>query len=399
MTLGNDGYAPISLPENINVLPPSGPPVAFELAAVMEAMSAVCRARSHPLPYPQRRALEARFQFLTHLMQLAPPAGATARAQLFELVQDTVWWRRIVYFVSLLLALTAGGYPLLKEYLRIDAVDTLVGGPTGWAIGLLKSFLPGFAEPWLAAISRNPAGAVVIVVGLLISLRFSTFLQHRIHDRARAAWNVRDKVSHLRLTGQRHGLVRGAIVFGVLSVGTLLLGRTEHLWLFGIFALLTVLCLVLRIRFRPRPINPAQPGFLLGLARRARQSERAVAGYRFAAQTVAPALALGLGAIAIVSVAHRTSFDLSSTIGTFCTATEANDASSDRLGLGRPFSTNEMCHATGLRLTAGERYRITLDMVDDWYDKDVSTSIGGFSASSADSIKRSLLFPADRPHR
>jgi uncharacterized protein (DUF2235 family) len=37
MICGNDRYAPISLPQNIAVLPPDGPPIAFEKAAVAHA--------------------------------------------------------------------------------------------------------------------------------------------------------------------------------------------------------------------------------------------------------------------------------------------------------------------------------------------------------------------------
>ena len=39
----------------------------------------------------------------------------------------------------------------------------------------MKGFLPGFAEAWLTAVVRNPAGAAVIVVGLMASLGLSTF--------------------------------------------------------------------------------------------------------------------------------------------------------------------------------------------------------------------------------
>ena len=37
MICGNDRYAPISLPQDIAVLPPDGPPVEFQRAAVAHA--------------------------------------------------------------------------------------------------------------------------------------------------------------------------------------------------------------------------------------------------------------------------------------------------------------------------------------------------------------------------
>ena len=130
-------------------------------------------------------------------------SGQAKRADLFKLVLDTVWWRRVVYFVSLALVIMAVALPLLAQYLRIEGVtDNLndrAGGPVGWTLGFIKGFLPGFAEPWVAAVVRSPAQAAIIIIGLLASLRLSGFLQGRICDRARAAWNVRMRVDGMAL--------------------------------------------------------------------------------------------------------------------------------------------------------------------------------------------------------
>ena len=180
-----DGYAPISLPEKIDVLPPTGP-VAFNTADVTQAL-----AQSNPVNKSlSKDSLENQRRVLTHTQQLAAAqSGQAKRADLFKLVLDTVWWRRVVYFVSLALVIMAVALPLLAQYLRIEGVtDNLndrAGGPVGWTLGFIKGFLPGFAEPWVAAVVRSPAQAAIIIIGLLASLRLSGFLQGRICDRAR----------------------------------------------------------------------------------------------------------------------------------------------------------------------------------------------------------------------
>jgi hypothetical protein len=213
---------------------------------------------------------------------------------------------------------------------------------------------------------------------------------------------VRERVDHLRLTGQRHGLVKGTIIFGALAIAVLILGGDRYLLLFALFAALSLACFVSWLRrrgARPRKTDPAQPGLLLSLARRLRQQPYVVVGYRFIARTVAPAVFLGLGTFAAVSVAHRTVFDLLSTVGTYCKATEKdgspenkNDNSEqEKLGVGKILFTNSMCHETGLSLISGRKYRIALEMDDVWFDKDVRTDVGGFSAAS---VNRPLFYLA-----
>ena len=109
--------------------------------------------------------MENQRRVLTHTQQLAAAAGGQAkRADLFKLVLDTVWWRRVVYFVSLALVIMAVALPLLAQYLRIEGVtDNLndrAGGPVGWTLGFIKGFLPGLpspgSPPWSAPPPKRP---------------------------------------------------------------------------------------------------------------------------------------------------------------------------------------------------------------------------------------------------
>jgi hypothetical protein len=369
--------------------------------------------------------LEKQRRVLTHTQQLvAAASGQARRADLFKLVLDTVWWRRVVYFVSLALVVIAVAFPLLAQYLRIEGVtdhlNDRAGGPVGWTLGFIKGFLPGFAEPWVTAVVRSPAQAAMILIGLLASLRLSGLLQGRIRDRARTAWNVRMRVDgmaldRLRPTGQRHALAATTLVFVACAIAAAMLDGPP--WLFKLFVGAAIVCGVLWAfrRFRPaKSVDPAKPGWLLGLARAARTSPGAVRAYRYVAQTLAPMGFLALSGLLALALVHRVVFDLLSTGGAFCQATpevkgqstqmvqqpaqmvDGPSEQDEKLG-GATFRTDSMCHATGLRLIAGRKYRIRIDMnagVDgEWFDKDIHTDVAGFSA---DSVGHYLASPLKR---
>jgi uncharacterized protein (DUF2235 family) len=430
MTCGNDGYAPISLPEKIDVLPANGPPVAFDAAAVQQAVAAANAAPNPPTP-EELHALQERRRVLRDTQQLVTlPSEQSKRTDLFKLVLDTVWWRRVVYFVSLAFVLAAVAFPLLAQYLSVEGVtdhlNDRAGGPVGWTLGLIKGFLPGVVEPWLTAMVRNPTGATLIGVGLIASLGLSAFLQRRICDRARAAWNVRPKFSGIKLdrlapTGQRHALAKATLVFIAFAIGASAL--SDERWLFYLFAGAAIgfgLWWAFRMYRPAQSVDPANPNAFLLIARKARTSKPAVRAYRFVAQKLAPAAFLALSGLLIASLAHRAVFDLQSTGGEYCKATKevkaestkkvealrAGDRSAQKaeaatqtemLGTGLDFRTDSICHATKLRLVAGRKYRIRLDMDEgpdgEWFDKDRRTDVAGFTSDgwrhlSASPLKR-----------
>ena len=158
MICGNDRYAPISLPQTIGVLPPDGPPIKFEKTEVEQAQRNVNTALA--LPGANRSKLQEQFDVLTHTMALvnATPA-ATVRTNLFKLVLDTVWWRRVIYFVSLFLVTFAALFPLLAEYLQVRGVADLndrAGGSVGWAVGWSKGSCRASRNPGLRRSSGTP---------------------------------------------------------------------------------------------------------------------------------------------------------------------------------------------------------------------------------------------------
>jgi uncharacterized protein (DUF2235 family) len=419
MIWGDDGYAPISLPEKIDILPANDAPVRFDATAI-KAAAAAAKAANMPASPEERRALEERRRALQDAEQLITLAGKQPkRTQLFQLVQDIVWWRRVVYFVTLAFAVTAVAFPLLAQYLRIEGVtdhlNDLTEGPVRSTLALIKGFMPSFAEPWLTAVIRNTPGAALVVVGLIASLGLSKLLQRRICDRARAAWNVRSRVDGIKIdrlapTGQRQALAKATLVFAAFATGAYALsGKQWLIYLFTAAAIGSGVWWALR-RYRPAgDVDPASPNIALQLAHTARTSTIAVSAYRFVAQKLAPALFLALSGILAASLAHRATFDLLSTNGTFCKATEEvkevsvrYDAAqkmgtqqsqeavdvmqSDKLGPGQDFPLNSICHQTGLRLVAGRQYRIRLEIEQglnkEWFDKGRHTDVAGFAADN-----------------
>ncbi|MGZ9271902.1 MAG: hypothetical protein ACXW6T_22490, partial [Candidatus Binatia bacterium] len=110
-----------------------------------------------------------------------------------------------------------------------------------------------------------------------------------------------------------------------------------------------------------------------------------VLGYRFIARTLAPMAFLAVTAALALSVTHRALFDLVSTGGSYCVATPGASALDETLGEAT-FRTDSMCHATGLRLIVGRKYRIRLVMDEgvngEWFDKGIRADVAGFSADS-----------------
>jgi hypothetical protein len=299
----------------------------------------------------------------------------------------------------------AAAFPLVAQHLRNGATDRfneISGGPIGWTLGLIKGFLPGFTEPWTNALVENPVAAAFILTGLFASLGFSAFLQRRICDRARAAWNVRQEVDgialdRLRLTGQRQALAKTTLVLIALAIGAWALSAEQ--WLFNLFAGAAVALGVLwgwRRRRPPGSINPVKPGLLLGFARATRTTPWAVAGYRFVAQKLAPAAFLAVGALIVVALAHRAVFDLASTSGKFCHAGVKTEDEIEKLNPAT-FRTDSLCHATGIRLVEGRKYRIRVEMdggVDgEWFDKGMRADVAGIHAAGP---AQYMAFPLKR---
>ena len=321
---GADGYAPISLPSAVDILLPTGEQLAFDATRQVKPRGFPKRKKqdvTDRLPTPPGRkrnlvalskALEAGF---TAAGPRLSPAGHEERV---ELLMDTVWWRRGLYYFTLLLALLLALFPVLAGYVAYDDADRIGRGVVGPVVGLLGGFLPRLASPWLDAVTEHPSAAAVLIALLAFCIWLNGWLRRRISDRARKAWNVQARKDGRELASGMGSAYRriafgGAAIFAVLSAATFLTPGSDTtpatlvFALCGLLSMAAVFLLGQRARRRGRgsaqaadarhrplvpqesrrapPLRPAQDlcaaGRLLGRrdASHARGSEQASARY------------------------------------------------------------------------------------------------------------------------
>jgi len=397
MANGGDGYAPISLPPEFDVVAPDNTVVPF-LPPILKADATKTAARHLPLPPGMSQNLAARTNSLNRALNQLANAGAThQRTDRIALVFDTVWWRRTTYFVTLGLVLAAAALPLIgPDDLppEMREANEAAGWIAGFS-GIAKSFLPGFAAPWLDAVETMPIIAGLLATAIFMCLAISELLRIRIHDRARVAWNVNPKLS-LRMKRKRLDALHRAITLFAIAISALVVSILVGLGGFDTWkVLLPVLLGGIAILFflnrqierlrrtdeSPDAIDPSGP--MLRLARWIRLSTSVRAVSRFCVRHLFPLVFLAAAAFLVLGGANRLAFDIWSSSGQVCTSTKPeNLVEASNQTINQPFNTNEMCWRSGVTVVEGARYRIQLTMTEglDWFDRGEHTDIGGFES-------------------
>ena len=431
MALGVDGYAPISLPYELDVLPPYGPAIAFSAIDAAEqlptAANGAIQPPAPPAPQPGRlpaataqELQESQKEVFEQIIQLDTTNAAADRLPIVELVRDTVWWRRVVYFTSLALALVIALYPLIGSSIQFEGeqdTDTWVRTVVQMILSPIKQFLPRYSEPWITAIEDHGSVAVLVLTLFAATIWLSSFLQRRIGDRSRAAWRVQARVdgqllNQLRLTGQRRAGLYGTIAFSLMA--WLAYAGEAHFALIAIFAVAAACSLVLFVRRKfvdAGTIDAAHPGLLLGVARYLRRSEVILCIYRWMARVALPAFFLAACVVGVLACTYLMSATLLSNGGYFCDDSQRTLESADETDRSFNFDTKSLCQGTGIAVTEGRRYRITMTIPsdDDWFDKAIWTDVRGFptdrihhyllSCPAAEAMVDEKLVPTGRARR
>ncbi|TPM30848.1 DUF2235 domain-containing protein [Mesorhizobium sp. B2-3-4] len=396
---GSDDYAPIALPEDFDVLTPLGfkVPLATLLSggAVPTDPDIVDKL---PLPDERRRDLagiNAKFDRALGAFNRQSPKSRTER---FQLMQDTVWWRRGLYYVLLSIAVLFAAFPLLAGYVTLDATGQLeqaAGGLIGPVIGLISGFLPGIAAPWVDAVTKHSAAAAILIVALGILLWVNGVLRTRINDRARLAWNVnRGQGARVPLSDRndahRRSALIGAVVLGFCALAA---GRpwehgfildwksaAETAWIAwaGLFLGVASLgCLGTYLFLSNRGPRSASTPVSLRAARLIRENKAALRLYKLLREKLLPAAFLALSAYLVVNALNKTAFEVADSMGAFCKDPAlGNPTGVERLSLiPSGFKTREMCNDTGNWLQEGVRYEVivTIDPKDPWIDGEKDT--------------------------
>lgn len=253
---------------------------------------------------------------------------AQAREQNLESAWDLVWWRRLVYFITLALTMLLVLFPWLWP---VEGAVVCQGRwcflePVVLAIG---KFIPSSTEFWLEAFRVHMTRFVVLTLALAVATGWGLWLAKRIAAHACWAWVP---VSGMTISAPS--------------------------------------------RWRPWS----------WVARQLRTSDRLVALYRLVARSVLPFLFFLATAMLAVIAANRLGFEFGEATGLTCTSTNARDLRSVEEGsvtVDIPFETANPCFATRVRLDQKGVYRITLRINEAWIDGSRTTTPAGFTTSEA----------------
>jgi uncharacterized protein (DUF2235 family) len=274
-----DGYATIVLPERYAIVTANG--------RILDGDSGANPAPAHPNPFE-------------HTSQ------SKSRRALQEHVQNAVWCRRVLYFMTLAMTLSV---LLLPFWPGPDPLG-FVAGPHHWLsalVGTLASFVPGFAEPWLHYYEQNPLQLVTGLAFIAVLLWSSKQVEDEVFERMRTIW------------------------------------RGEG--------------------FVAKPVRPASPLKGFGKALRALRTSGAYRGtFRFFSQHVWPNV-FGVAVLLVLFLVMpiRLGFEVSSRAGQLPSSTCApGDAATRNTDGTVPFWPHLMCNATGTNVVRGETYRIDI---------------------------------------
>lgn len=254
----------------------------------------------------------------------AARAGTPGRVGEQERAWDRVWWRRLLYLLTLAASAFLAGFPWWFPPVPGGAcsgrwcfIDPL--------LGFLGGFAPGWLAPWIEAFRLAPVAFIPGALVLAASLTASAWTARRIADATETAW--------------------------------------RHL--------------------KPKPLPPSTP-YTPRVVYRLRTSRGLLGTYRVLTRTVAPflfALALLAGGVAGVS---RGLFEVVSSFGWACPGSPAPRVVGAE-AVTVDFGTAEPCQATGYALERGKRYAITLQATAPWSDNDIPVPdvLRGFTSAEA----------------
>jgi uncharacterized protein (DUF2235 family) len=278
-----------------------------------------------------------------------PPDEARARAAAQERVWNWVWFRRLVYFVTLFASANLALFPL-REIERASEFESPLP-LVSKVVRLVGAFMPGFLQWWVDAFAARPQPfvfALGLVVGLIL---FGVYLGAHISDAMRGLWNV---------VRARRETASGA-----------------------------------------PPLPPPPTDLLFRL--------RTTDGYRtvfwLLKRAVLPLLSailiLYLGAAAL----NRLMFNVEDGWGVYCHETRDPGATTD-LVVGqtesREFKTSDVCWGSRILLRERGRYELTLAITSQWVDgrnPGITSGVEGYELGEVPSLAMRGLMLAAIPLR
>jgi len=375
MAYGSDGYAPITIPHQFWVLDPVGHLVPMVGRDGMKLDVAKTLPEASSASDPELAAAIAR---------LAKPERAAIR-----LVWDTVFWRRCVYFLTVVLTLWLVLFPW-TWHLEVGTVDKITRGPVTVVVEAASNFIPSYAQSWKQALLGYPVEFGALIVGILLCLAGSAVLERRIHDRSRLAWHetvastYHEWRQHIRAAWTRW-LVAILVVLAIIYLAVFKFANPETLRTIAFFVGAVVLALAIRyVGYRQvdkeTSRTPIRSTLALSIGRFIRKNAVLRSIYAFLADAFVPfvfVVALVVGAFVLV---NRVAFDIEDSAGVYCGA-QASDHQLTSVGQSSEtlsFPNDRLCWASGLEVVEARRYLIVMTTQGDWFDKGVRSDPTGF---------------------
>jgi hypothetical protein len=195
-----------------------------------------------------------------------------------------------------------------------------VGGFVNPVVNAAASFLPAFLEPWFVAFRDAPGFVLAGAIAVALLMAVGANLQRTIRDVARIAWH--SPAGYVNISGWRAAVYRLRRL-GVYQATFYVL---KH-WIFP----------------------------------------TAIMFWLFWWLAFGTANTLGL---------------ICKATGSGIEVTETEIAAQKSAGYGDVFRTKDLCYPTGLKVTHGETYQISLSVKDPWFDRDIPASPEGFARST-----------------
>jgi uncharacterized protein (DUF2235 family) len=141
------------------------------------------------------KGLPKRYEVVTAAGEVIAPeqnpyestAQAQARWNFQETVWNTIWWRRIVYFLTVFASLCLVIFPLEKARPETDELTS----PLRWVSDVVRaagSFLPDAATPWINGYARAPDRLILFTAVLAAMLYWGSWLSAKIQNRMGRHW-------------------------------------------------------------------------------------------------------------------------------------------------------------------------------------------------------------------
>jgi uncharacterized protein (DUF2235 family) len=321
-----------------------GDAVLIRLPKIHETVFKRIQSNAHPTA---PLGIPAAYEVVTDTGQITPGSinpyesapARRAREKAQESVWNTVWVRRVVYFLTVLASISLLIFPLLKSLPPSDEFSS----PVRWLSDLIRlagSFLPSIANPWLNGYARSPVTFALLLAILIAFATVGVRLAARIKSDMGAIWQM--------------SLISGLVVPG-----------DPYNWIYRLRTSSAYLAAKKRWKFQ-----------------------------------VGPGLSVVLFVYAGLMLLNHLVYIGLDDAGLVCT--ESAVSSTMRKGETRnlSFDTSSVCHPTGILLENGGRYAITIKAREPhWYDRTIETSAAGFNSWDAPSLGQKIAMVLALPMR